>query len=248
MLDFKKEFGKMLASRNPSYTIRGVVTADELVYPLGTDTKVLSTIFESIARPLVYRIAADHGYDVWEAQVQNSYPDFTLLRSEDDEAKIAVDVKTTYRESENDRVRFTLGGYTSFLRNETKNIEFPYSQYVRHWVIGYIYRRWPTEEEPAHAYTLEELEEVPPPYRDVQVFAQEKWRIAGETAGSGNTTNIGSIRGTLTDFEEGNGPFGTYDEYLDYWRNYERTAAERENKFSNVVEYRQWREEHPTPD
>ena len=240
-MDFKAKFEEKLAEREPSYIVKGVITADDLIYPLGSDTKVLSTIFESIARPLVYSIAADHGLDVWEPRVQNSYPDFTLMENEEDEAKIAVDVKTTYRDGEHDRVSFTLGGYTSFLRSENKNIEFPYSQYAAHWVIGYIYRRWPADQPPAHAYRVDQIDEVPPPYRDVQVFVQEKWRIAGDSAGSGNTTNIGSIRGRLADFEAGNGVFQTYEEYLDYWRNYERTAAERADKFSNVNQYRVWR-------
>ena len=32
-------------------------------------------------------------------------------------------------------------------------------------------------------------------FDDVRVFVQEEWRISSDKAGSGNTTNIGSIRG-----------------------------------------------------
>ena len=47
---------------------------------------------------------------------------------------------------------------------------------------------------------------------------QEKWRIAGDKAGSGNTTNIGSISGMLADFQQGNGVFQSESEFLAYWR------------------------------
>lgn len=245
MFDFRSAFLEELAIAKPNYRVRGIVTDDEQVYPLGSDTKVLSTIFESFARPLIYRVAAKYGYDVEEPEAQNCYPDFTLLRSSDDARKVAVDVKTTYRRHELDRVSFTLGGYQSFLRNETKGILYPFSQYEAHWIVGYIYTRRPRDETPSHVYPLKEVANVPPPYDDVQVFVQEKWRIAGDIAGSGNTTNIGSIRGTLADFVEGRGVFTSEAEFLDYWRNYGRTAEDRRELFSNVKEYRAWRANNP---
>ena len=239
-MNFKPECEALLREVDTDYTIVGILTREHTIYPLGTDTKVLSTVFESFARPIVYRIAGAHGFDVWEPEVQNSYPDFTLLRSPDDPAKIAVDVKTTYADRPDAKIKFTLGGYTSFLRKETKNIEFPYSQYAKHWIIGYVYRRtFPTERR--HLYALDDIDHVPPPYQGVDVFVQEKWRIAGDKAGSGNTTNIGSIRGTVADFKAGNGVFTSYEEYLDYWRNYGVTAAARKGRFKNIVEYRHWR-------
>ena len=239
-IDFRTEYEAVAERTNLDYSVLGFLTDKALVYPLGTDTKVLSTIFESISRPLVYRIAARHGVDVWEPVVQNSYPDFTLLTDEDDRAKIAVDVKTTYVDRVGATFSFTLGGYTSFLRNDTKNIEFPYSEYSRHWIIGYVYHRiLPSNRR--HVYGIGQVTEIQPPYTDVQVFVQEKWRIAGDKAGSGNTTNIGSIRGCIDDFRAGRGVFSSREEYLDYWRNYERTAAERRGKFKNIAEYRRWR-------
>ena len=239
-IDFRKAYETIAPSAIFDHSVLGFLTDRSLVYPLGTDTKVLSTIFESIARPVVYQIAARHGVDVWEPEVQNSYPDFTLLRDKGDPAKIAVDVKTTYVQRPDAKFRFTLGGYTSFLRNDTKNIEFPYSQYSRHWIIGYVYHRvLPSTRR--HVYPIDQLDDIQPPYKDVRVFVQEKWRIAGDKAGSGNTTNIGSIRGLIEDFREGNGVFSSPEEYLDYWRNYGKTAAERHGKYKNIGEFRRWR-------
>ena len=84
---------------------------------------------------------------------------------------------------------------------------------------------------------MNELEGIPPPFDDVEFFVNEKWRIASDRAGSGNTTNIGSIRGTIEDFREGNGPFVSEEEFLAYWRTYGRTAQDR-TRFSDLQGFR----------
>jgi len=241
---FDREFGAKLKQHKPPYDAKGIVTASGKVYPLGSDTKVLSTVFECFARPLIYGIAEEHGLEVREARAQNYYPDFTLMEGVADRAKIAVDVKTTYRDTDHGwRVNFTLGGYTSFIRpaTDSKNIEFPYSQYAKHWIIGYIYKRIRQGVGGAHVYALKDLARVPLPLEAVDVFVQEKWRISGDRAGSGNTTNIGSINGNLEDFVNGRGVFESEEEFLLYWRNYGRTADDRAGSFSNIDEFRQWR-------
>lgn len=241
-MNFKEEFEKKLAQHSLIYKIQGVIADDRRIYPLGTDTKVLGSIFELVSRPLIYEIAKEHGLKVREPRAQNIYPDFTLLVDEHDVEKIAVDVKTTYREG-NKKVSFTLGGYNSFIREKTKakNIEFPYDQYAEDWIVGFIYKRKAPEEIPSHIYDLKDLSKIPIPFEDVQVFVQEKWRIAGQSAGSGNTTNIGSISGTVEDFRAGRGSFSSEEEFLDYWRNYERTAAQRRQSYSTLEGYRAWK-------
>lgn len=76
------------------------------------------------------------------------------------------------------------------------------------------------------------------PFDDVEVFMQEKWRIAKDKAGSGNTANIGSIKGTMADFREGGDIFESEAEFLEYWRGYKRTAKERRLFYSNIQEFR----------
>jgi hypothetical protein len=241
-VNFKEEFEKKLAKHSLTYKIQGVIADDRRIYPLGTDTKVLGSIFELVTRPLIYEIAKEYGLQVKEPRAQNIYPDFTLMVNEHDVRKIAVDVKTTYREG-NRKVSFTLGGYNSFIREKTKakNIEFPYDQYAEDWIVGFIYKRKPPEEIPSHIYDLKDLSKIPIPFEDVQVFVQEKWRIAGQSVGSGNTTNIGSISGTIEDFRNGRGSFSSEEEFLDYWRNYGRTAAQRTQSYSNLEGYRAWK-------
>ncbi len=241
------------------FNICGFVNQSGDVYPLGSDTKVLSTVFELVCRPVIITVAKKLDYEVVEPVLQNHYPDFSLVRSVVDsefdppgpkfplarsrfeKPKIAIDVKTTYRGA-GEKFNYTLGGYTSFIRlgSESKNIVFPFSDYVKHYIIGFIYSRTATQKTAVSrfTYTLENLASIPLPIQDIEFFVQEKWRIAGDRAGSGNTTNIGSITGTLDDFRNGRGPFESEDEFLEYWRGYERTAVERSKLYSNISEFR----------
>lgn len=241
--DFKTAFAQKMQTRVQSAAICGMVAQDGTVYPLGSDTKVLSTIFELFTRPVMMEIAAENGLMLVEPSAQNHYPDFTLFHPNYPNQKIAVDVKTTYITRPHEKFGFTLGGYTSFIRpgNERKNIVFSFNEYCEHIVIGYVYERAAAKQAAVHAtYTVNQLNAVPMAYNGVRLFVQDKWRIASASAGSGNTTNIGSISGTLDDFVAGRGPFMSEDEFLDYWRNYGTTAATRTN-YSNLAQYRVWR-------
>jgi hypothetical protein len=242
-VDVKTLLEKLLLEQSKDFQICGVVARDGAVLPLGTDTKVLSTIFELLTRPLIYLLAKELKLEVFEPEVQNHYPDFTLGSSRESKDKIAIDVKSTYLRSGEGAFGFTLGGYTSFLRGSgTKNIQFPYSHYVAHWVVGYVYRRVATKKAADYKlYSIDDLAAMTLPYDNVRVFVQEKWRIASDRAGSGNTTNIGSILGPIEDFQAGKTPFASESEYLEYWRLYGRTANERRDRFNNVAEFRRWK-------
>jgi hypothetical protein len=255
-----REMGRI----SSGFKVCGIINRHGDVYPLGSDTKVLSTVFELICRPVVASVAKQLDYQIVEPVVQNYYPDFSLVRSvvETDvrhegpeftlarsrfkKPKIAIDVKTTYRNTKSGSFNYTLGGYTSFIRpgNESKNIVFPFSDYVEHYIVGFVYSRaTPKKANSRFVYTTEELNEIPVPIKNVEFFVQEKWRIAGDKAGSGNTTNIGSITGTIDDFRKGRGPFRSEGEFLEYWRGYERTADRRLNSYSNLLEFRRLKQE-----
>lgn len=232
-----------MAKLSDSYRVCGIIDKTGCVYPLGADTKVLSTIFELVSRPAVYNTAKRLGMEVVEPNVQNHYPDFTFVHPGKKGGKIAIDVKTTYRTKSSDSFSYTLGGYTSFIRpgNHTKNIVFPFTDYSEHWVIGFVYNRIGTKKAQAtHSYRADQLDEIALPFDKVETFVQEKWRIASGSAGSGNTTNIGSISGVLSDFEAGNGPFESEEEFLEYWCSYGRTKADR-GDFSTVEGFRKFK-------
>ena len=233
----KEQILRHLAEIENGYSACGIIDRRGRIYPLGTDTKVLSTIFELIARQAVADYARQAQLLLIDSDKQNYYPDFTLAVDRNDPRKIAIDVKTTYKNNADADFGFTLGSYTSFLRNETKNIMFPFRQYREHWIIGFVYRRVAVDADASgRQYTVADLAGIPAPFTDVEVFVQEKWRIAGDRPGSGNTANIGSIRGKLDDFQQGGGVFGSETEFLAYWRGYGATAAER--KYRNIGEFR----------
>ncbi len=236
--NFQQAFETEFRKKIPSFDICGFLTKDAVVYPLGSDTKVLSTVFELLTRPAIYAVANAHGYEAIEPDKQNHYPDFTLHKGKAHTSKIAVDVKTTYRNKASDSFGFTLGGYTSFILpgNEGKNIVYPFTDYAEHWVIGFVYDRVQLKKSAdASTYRFDQIKDIPLPFANVEFFVQEKWRIAGKRAGSGNTANIGSINGTLQDFEDGRGAFSSEAEFLEFWRaeGESRRFRDRANRKSN---------------
>ena len=242
-MNFIDDFYNRMDKHEPNFEIAGFLTRDDNVYPLSTDTKVLSTAFELIVRPIIYDIANSYKLEVYEPQQQNYYPDFTLMTSEDDDKKIAIDVKTTYRSflaNGEWRAKFTLGSFVSFLRSETKNIAYPFSDYEKHYIIGFIYTREPIGK--VHVFDIEERHDVAYPITDIEYFAQEKYKIASGTTGSGNTENIGSITArSIREFMEGTGPFSTLGEdvFIDYWRNFPKYREK--GGFRNLKQYFEWK-------
>lgn len=227
---FRNEFFNLTKSWD--WEVEGFVDKNGFVYPIDTDTKVISTVFERLSSPAIRSVAKGYSYRV-ETANQTTYPDFTLSKFENGHLvdRVAIDIKTTY---ESASMVFTLGGYNSFLRNETKNILYPYSSYKEHWILGFIYRQNPAFEE----YDLESMPSIGDigcPYKNVFVFIREKYEITGIRAGSGNTKNIGSVKLTSpTDFSHHKGPFCGFKngkEACDFfWKNYERFVLEIKNQ------------------
>ncbi len=230
--EFQERFEQLLAQL--SFDICGLLSHRRQVFCLTTDTKVLSTVFELVASQAVYEIAEHYGLEVYPA-TQTYYPDFTLAEDEADPDKIAIDCKTTYRRPRGVRgdrqmFRYTLGSYTSYLRDGVKNITYPYDAYSVHWIIGFLYTR--TEEGVTRGVKrLQDANYIVPPYTDVEWFLQEKYKIAGTTPGSGNTANIGSIRGRddVEPFRRGEGPFAGLPHgkqvFRDYWANFDPSGG-----------------------
>jgi hypothetical protein len=206
-----------------TWKVEGFLDCAGYVHPIDSDTKVISTVFERLASPVIRSVAKKYGYVV-ETANQTTYPDFTLTKMDGETVvhRVAVDVKTTYLST---TMLLTLGGYNSFLRNNSKNILYPYDTYAEHWILGFIYRQNP----PFPNYDLESMPirgSISCPYGDVFVFVREKHAISGLRAGSGNTKNIGSIKlSNSSDFATANGPFTAFRDAKGacdhFWRNYE---------------------------
>jgi len=246
--EFATRFKQVVTARRMTWEALGFLTTNDQVYPFGTDTKVLSTVFEVLTAPVIQEIVKDKNYIV-EGAVQTVYPDFTLTPPDGRLARIALDIKTTYRsfnrQGRLEPFRYTLGSYTSFLRSPgaNKNIQYPYNQYQHHWVIGFLYTR--TKGVSAKTYRRSEMDQLTSPYHDVEYFVQEKYKITGVSPGSGNTANIGSFpTRDINELRAGNGPFAKHGKEIcdEYWRHYVKTKNDR--PYSNLDEFLAWRRQH----
>jgi len=82
--------------------------------------------------------------------------------------------------------------------------------------------------------------------QDFLFFVREKWEIASDSSGSGNTANIGSIT-YIEDILNGNGVFKNLGEqwFDEYWMNYRKiripTKDGKTKLLSKLTEYLEYR-------
>jgi hypothetical protein len=208
------------------WTIKGFIDIFGNVYTISSDTKIVSKILEIHLFPQILAFAQENGYKIVLADHQNYYPDISFVRADDESVKFAVDFKTTYRKPENPEVcnGFTLGSHGKYFsdRLSKKNIQFPYSSYSGHFCLGIIYDRaeGATIDE-TRVRRIEELTSITSVVSNFEFFVAEKWRIASDKGGSGNTANIGSIK-HIANIVSGRGMFSKLGEswFDDYWMNY----------------------------
>lgn len=169
-----------------------------------------------------------HNYKIILAEHQNYYPDISFETA--DGSRFAVDFKTTYRIASNPQFcnGFTLGSHGEYFTNRTstKNIQFPYSSYLKHYCLGIIYDRSCITINETRTYKLSQLQCISSVISNIQFFVVEKWRIASDKSGSGNTANIGSIT-HIGDILSGNGMFSRLGEdwFDEYWMNYRKITV-----------------------
>lgn len=217
------------------WTIKAFIDKYKNLYTISSDTKIISKILEIHLFPLFLDFARQNHFRIELATCQNYYPDLTFISEVDDSIKFAVDLKTTYRNENNlDYCNgFTLGSHGEYFinRNSFKNIQYPYNQYLAHYCFGLIYTRVSlNKEEELKVYKLEELQKICSVARDFICFVQEKWKIASDKGGSGNTANIGSIK-HIDDLIVGRGMFSDLGEAVfdDYWVNYRKLFIKDKN-------------------
>lgn len=249
-----KMFADTLAdhiSTNNEWTIRGFIDIFKNVYTISSDTKIVSKVLELHLFPYFLEFAEKIGYDIELASYQNWYPDLTFVKKDKPEIKFAVDFKTTYRDEKYSGFcnGFTLGSHGEYFieRTSTKNIQYPYNEYSGHFCLGIIYSRSEIDKyEETRIYTTEDIDKIPSVIHSFTFFAEEKWKIASDKSGSGNTANIGSIQ-KIEDILSGNGVFAKAGEELfdDYWANFgkieilDKTGKRKKlSSFSEYLEYR----------
>lgn len=201
--------------------------------------------------PRLLEFGEERGFDLVIASHQNYYPDITYISKADKRIKFAVDFKTTYRRQDNlDYCNgFTLGSHGEYFTNRksTKNIQYPYGECAGHFCLGVFYsRRENSALEDVGDYHLNDLEAITSVIGDLKFFVQEKWRIASDRRGSGNTANIGSIN-KIEDIIEGEGMFSRLGEqwFDDYWINYGKirtqTSSGEMKPIRNLRDFVQYR-------
>lgn len=230
-----------------AWTVKGFIDTHRDIYTISTDTKVVSKIVELYIFPKICKFANDNHLRLELTKEQNFYPDMTF---EDEEGNLfAVDIKSSYRKNASAINGMTLGAFTGYFRERlsTKNTTHPYGQYKAHVVLGIIYSLNEGGDDEFKVYQLSDIDAIQSVIRDFTFFVQEKWRIAIDRAGSGNTKNIGSVS-NIRQLIEGTGPFAKLGEHVfdDYWMNYltqdmARKAELPRPYYKNLAEYKQFR-------
>ncbi|MDR0913365.1 MAG: hypothetical protein LBM96_12330 [Methanobrevibacter sp.] len=245
LLSYFSEFKKAIATDKDEWTVKGFIDVYKNIYTISLDTKVVSKIIELLLFPIIAEFASKHDYDIILAQHQNHYPDITFINENNE--KIAVDIKTTYVKTDTMVNKFTLGTFTGYFRdrNNSKNITYPYNDYSAHYVLGIIYHRNEEIIDENKKYSLDELENIVSVIKNFDFILQEKWKIASDKPGSGNTKNIGSIT-NIEDLKNGDGTFSKLGEevFNDYWSNFLTSdmarAIDSPIPYKNVNEYLNW--------
>jgi len=248
--DFVKKLQTYIVTDDGQWAIKGFVDVCRNIYTISNDTKIVSKILEIHLFPKIVEFAQVNGYEVVLAEHQNYYPDVSLVKNDDKNIKFALDFKTTYRKPDNPKMcnGFTLGSHGKYFtdRRSNKNVQFPYSQYQGHFCLGIIYDRNPNARiEETKRYPLEELKNIASVIHNFQFFATEKWKIASDKGGSGNTANIGSIN-NIEDILDGKGMFSRLGEewFDDYWMNYNQITIATHNGTKKIRSLKEFVEYH----
>lgn len=239
--EFVAEFKEHISTDDGQWTVKGFIDVFKNVYTISSDTKIVSKILEIHLFPKILQFAQTNGYKVVLADHQNYYPDISFVKADDESVRFAVDFKTTYRNPKKPHLcnGFTLGSHGKYFEHRTssKNIQFPYSTYSGHFCLGIIYDRADGASiDETKACSIDELHSITSVARNFQFFVAEKWKIASDKGGSGNTANIGSIN-NIADIISGQGMFSKLGEHWfdEYWINYKKITVLNENGEAKII-------------
>jgi len=223
---------KEISTKDGQWSVKGFIDAYKNVYTISSDMKIVSKILEIHLFPTLLAFATKNNYALVLAEHQNHYPDVSFVSKDDESIKFAVDFKTTYRQPKKPWLcnGFTLGSFGKYFveRTSTKNIRFPYNSYAGHFCLGIIYdRALEATIDETKAFPIEKLQSITSVISNIEFFVAEKWQIASDKKGSGNTANIGSIN-RISDIIAGNGMFANLGEkwFDEYWMNFGKINRE----------------------
>ena len=258
---FAEKLEKYVSTDNGDWTVKGFIDVYKNIYTISSDTKIVSKILEIHIFPQILQFADSIGYKIILAEKQNWYPDLTFVHKKNDAVKFALDLKTTFRRNHK-TAGFTLGSHGGYFkeRDKDKNIQFPYNHYLGHYCLGVIYTRIDFSDDlsDTEIYQVEELQEehdkpikkvgerdvtavknlqsITSVIKNFDFFAAEKWKIASDKQGSGNTANIGSIV-DIDDLRNENGIFSQLGEdwFDEYWINHGLVTMVKDGKTMKIT-------------
>lgn len=258
---FADDLKNYASTDNGDWTVKGFIDVYKNIYTISSDTKIVSKILEIHIFPKILQFADSIGYSIILAEKQNWYPDLTFVKKDNAEVKFALDIKTTFRRN-NKTAGFTLGSHGGYFkeREKKKNIQFPYNQYSGHYCLGVIYTRTDVSDNLAETEiyqvqelqeeyktsnkkvgersvtTVENLQSITSVIKDFDFFAAEKWKIASDKQGSGNTANIGSIF-DIEDLKNERGVFSELGEewFDEYWINHGAVTMLKNGKPAKIT-------------
>ena len=225
---FIHSLSEKISDTHGNWSVKGFIDIHQNIYTISADTKIISKILEIHLFPLLAKFAEENEYRIVLAEHQNYYPDISLISVRDERIRFALDIKTTYRNPDKPHLcnGFTLGSHGAYFiqRDSTKNIQFPYNSYLGHYCLWIIYDRTSLQNiDETKIFAINELNEIQSVISHFQFFVAEKWKIASDKSGSGNTANIGSIK-NIQDLIDEKGMFSQLGEdwFDDYWINYKK--------------------------
>jgi hypothetical protein len=241
-----KLFDSAVSTDNGDWIVKGFIDIAKNIYTISVDTKVVSKIMELLLFPQICRIAEKMDCKIVLCKEQNFYPDITFIDRKNN--KFAIDIKSTYRKNEKEVNGMTLGAFTGYFRDRAskKNTTFSYNEYAGHFVLGIIYSRNEAGDE-RKVYKLNDLQNITSVVKNFTFFVQEKYRIAADRPGSGNTKNIGSLT-NIDKLINGRGIFAELGEdvFDDYWMYYltndmAKAVDLKERPYKNITEYKKYK-------
>jgi len=258
---FTEKLEKYVSTENGDWSVKGFIDVYKNIYTISSDTKIVSKILEIHIFPQILQFAEENNYSIILTEHQNYYPDLTFIHKENEDVKFAVDLKTTYRKKSGVS-SFTLGSHGGYFkeREKKKNIQFPYNQYLGHFCLGVIYTRTDLAEDASETeiYQVQELQEkydkpskkvgerevttvknlksITSVIKDFDFFVAEKWKIASDKQGSGNTANIGATL-SIEDLRNENGIFSQLGEewFDEYWINHGSATMVKGGKTTKIT-------------
>lgn len=274
--DFKKDLKRFTESLKEyvstdtgDWTVKGFIDIYKNIYTISSDTKIVSKILEIHIFPQLLQFADSIGYSIVLAEKQNWYPDLSFVKKDNEQVRFAVDLKTTYRDPDfaGHINGFTLGSHGTYFKDRTssKNIQFPYADYLGHFCLGIIYTRADFGEvseteifqvqEIQEEYgntpkigerqvtTIQHLKSITSVIKNFDFFVAEKWEIASDHQGSANTANIGSIT-NIEDLKNGNGIFANLGEewFDEYWINHGSASMVKDGKTKKITKLKDFLE------